>query len=59
MVGVTQIDRVVEVVEQTLAGNEVSLLTKKAIPSLDLPKVRVHVVFRDPCQILSQALSAI
>lgn len=39
VVGVTQIDRVVEVVEQTLAGNEVALLTKKELPSLDLPKV--------------------
>jgi threonylcarbamoyladenosine tRNA methylthiotransferase CDKAL1 len=39
VLGVTQIDRVVEVVEQTLAGNEVALLTKKALPALDLPKV--------------------
>jgi threonylcarbamoyladenosine tRNA methylthiotransferase CDKAL1 len=40
VIGVTQIDRIVEVVEQTLAGNTVSLLAKKALPSLDLPKVR-------------------
>ena len=38
--GVTQIDRVVEVVEETLKGNIVQLLAKKALPSLDLPKVR-------------------
>ena len=40
MIGVTQIDRIVDVVEQTLAGNAVSLLAKKALPALDLPKVR-------------------
>jgi threonylcarbamoyladenosine tRNA methylthiotransferase CDKAL1 len=40
VIGVTQIDRIVEVVEQTLAGNTVALLAKKALPSLDLPKVR-------------------
>ena len=37
-VGVTQIDRVVEVVESTLAGEKVQLLKKKSLPSLDLPK---------------------
>lgn len=40
MIGVTQIDRIVDVVEQTLAGNAVSLLAKKELPALDLPKVR-------------------
>lgn len=40
VVGVTQIDRIVEVVEQTLAGNTVKLLAKKTLPSLDLPKIR-------------------
>jgi threonylcarbamoyladenosine tRNA methylthiotransferase CDKAL1 len=40
LLGVSQIDRVVEVVEQTLAGNCVRLLEKKALPRLDLPKVR-------------------
>ncbi|KAG1666851.1 hypothetical protein FOA52_009475 [Chlamydomonas sp. UWO 241] len=40
LLGVTQIDRVVEVVEQALAGNTVTLLAKKTLPSLDLPKVR-------------------
>lgn len=40
MVGVTQIDRVVEVVEETLKGNTVQLLKKKDLPSLDLPKIR-------------------
>ncbi|KAM7278497.1 hypothetical protein ACFE04_005631 [Oxalis oulophora] len=40
IVGVQQIDRVVEVVEETLKGHEVRLLTRKTLPSLDLPKVR-------------------
>eukprot|EP00892_Ulva_mutabilis_P006035 jgi/Ulvmu1/3803/UM018_0013.1 len=40
VIGVTQIDRIVDVVEQTLAGNAVSLLAKKELPALDLPKVR-------------------
>ena len=40
MLGVTQIDRIVEVVEQTLSGNIVHLLEKKKLPSLDLPKIR-------------------
>lgn len=39
-VGITQIDRVVEVVESTLNGNTIKLLSKKALPKLDLPKVR-------------------
>jgi threonylcarbamoyladenosine tRNA methylthiotransferase CDKAL1 len=39
-VGITQIDRVVEVVESTLAGEKVQLLKKKELPSLDLPKKR-------------------
>jgi threonylcarbamoyladenosine tRNA methylthiotransferase CDKAL1 len=38
--GVTQIDRVVEVVEETLKGHIVQLLDKKELPSLDLPKIR-------------------
>ena len=40
IVGVSQIDRVVEVVEETLKGNTVRLLSKKTLPSLDLPKIR-------------------
>ncbi|CAD7702754.1 unnamed protein product [Ostreobium quekettii] len=41
IVGVAQIDRVVEVVEETLKGNVVRLLgKKKTLPRLDLPKVR-------------------
>jgi threonylcarbamoyladenosine tRNA methylthiotransferase CDKAL1 len=40
IVGITQIDRIVEAIEQTLQGNTVKMLTKKALPSLDLPKVR-------------------
>ena len=39
-VGVTQIDRIVEVVEETLKGHKVQLLGKKELPSLDLPKIR-------------------
>ena len=38
--GVTQIDRVVEAVEETLKGNTVKMLTKKELPRLDLPKIR-------------------
>lgn len=40
IVGITQIDRVVEVVEETLKGNVIQLLKKKDLPSLDLPKIR-------------------
>jgi threonylcarbamoyladenosine tRNA methylthiotransferase CDKAL1 len=41
VIGVTQIDRVVEVVEETLKGNTVRLLGKgNDLPSLDLPKIR-------------------
>lgn len=41
MLSVTQLDRVVEVVEEALAGHTVSLLGhRRALPSLDLPKVR-------------------
>ncbi|KAK9824276.1 hypothetical protein WJX72_009107 [[Myrmecia] bisecta] len=40
LLGVTQIDRVVEAVEETLKGNVVQMLAKKALPKLDLPKVR-------------------
>ena len=40
VLGVTQIDRVVEAVEETLKGNTVHMLAKKALPRLDLPKVR-------------------
>jgi len=40
IIGITQIDRVVEVVEETLKGNSVQLLEKKALPTLDLPKIR-------------------
>lgn len=40
LLGVSQIDRVVEAVEETLKGNTVTLLAKKALPRLDLPKIR-------------------
>lgn len=40
VIGIQNIDRVLEVVEQTLQGNKVKLLGKKDLPSLDLPKVR-------------------
>lgn len=40
VVGVQQIDRVVEVVEETLKGHQVRLLNRTTLPALDLPKVR-------------------
>ena len=40
VIGVTQIDRVVEVVEESLKGHNVKLLAKKELPILDLPKIR-------------------
>jgi threonylcarbamoyladenosine tRNA methylthiotransferase CDKAL1 len=43
IVGVQQIDRVVEVVEETLKGHEVRLLQRSSLPSLDLPKVRAII----------------
>lgn len=42
IVGVQQIDRVVEVVEETLKGHEVRLLNRKTLPALDLPKVQIY-----------------
>lgn len=42
IVGVQQIDRVVEVVEETLKGHEVRLLNRKTLPALDLPKVHIY-----------------
>ena len=40
IVGISQIDRVVEAVERTLQGESVRMLEKKKLPQLDLPKVR-------------------
>jgi threonylcarbamoyladenosine tRNA methylthiotransferase CDKAL1 len=40
IIGITQIDRIVEVAEETLKGNSIQLLEKKELPSLDLPKIR-------------------
>jgi threonylcarbamoyladenosine tRNA methylthiotransferase CDKAL1 len=40
IMGVQQIDRIVEVVEQTLLGNTVRLMSQRTRPELDLPKVR-------------------
>jgi len=40
VVGIQQIDRVVEAIEQTLLGNTVKMLAKKELPRLDLPKIR-------------------
>ena len=40
IVGVQQLERVVEVVQETLKGNTVQLLERRERPSLDLPKVR-------------------
>lgn len=42
IVGVQQIDRVVEVVEETLKGHEVRLLNRRTLPALDLPKVKTE-----------------
>jgi threonylcarbamoyladenosine tRNA methylthiotransferase CDKAL1 len=44
VVGVSQIDRVVEVVEQTLRGETVKLLAKKSLPRLELPKIRKNAL---------------
>lgn len=40
LLGLAQLERVVEVVEQTLAGHTVKLLSKAPLPRLDIPKVR-------------------
>ena len=40
MVGIQQVDRVVEVVEETLKGHTVRLLERGRLPRLDLPKIR-------------------
>jgi len=40
LIGVQQIERVVDVVREALAGNTVRLLERRVRPSLDLPKVR-------------------
>ncbi|KAE9356202.1 Threonylcarbamoyladenosine tRNA methylthiotransferase [Phytophthora fragariae] len=40
IVGIQQVDRVVEVVEETLKGHTVRLLSKNRLPELDLPKIR-------------------
>lgn len=43
MLDVTQLDRIVEVVEETVKGNTVKLMDKRNdLPSLSLPKVRKH-----------------
>mmetsp|Transcript_73495 Transcript_73495/g.172385 ORF Transcript_73495/g.172385 Transcript_73495/m.172385 type:complete len:467 (-) Transcript_73495:8-1408(-) len=43
LLDVTQLDRIVEVVEETVKGNTVQLLDKRGdLPSLSLPKVRKH-----------------
>lgn len=44
ILGVTQIDRVVEVVEEALKGHKVKLLAKKELPMLDLPKIRKNAL---------------
>ncbi|XP_057830863.1 uncharacterized protein LOC131041701 isoform X1 [Cryptomeria japonica] len=40
VIGVQQIDHIVEVVEETLKGHEVRLLKRSTLPALNLPKVR-------------------
>jgi len=43
MLDVTQLDRIVEVVEETIKGHTVKLMEKRNdLPSLSLPKVRKH-----------------
>jgi hypothetical protein len=42
--GVGAIDRVVEAVESTLAGQQLVLLGRRKLPDLDLPKVRAERV---------------
>jgi hypothetical protein len=42
--GVSQIDRIVEAVSETLKGNRVHMLKKKSLPRLDLPKVNTTVM---------------
>eukprot|EP00930_Biecheleria_cincta_P083346 TRINITY_DN72930_c0_g1_i1.p1 TRINITY_DN72930_c0_g1~~TRINITY_DN72930_c0_g1_i1.p1 ORF type:complete len:575 (+),score=85.30 TRINITY_DN72930_c0_g1_i1:26-1750(+) len=43
MLDVTQLDRIVEVVEETVKGHTVKLMEKRTdLPSLSLPKVRKH-----------------
>eukprot|EP00936_MAST-01D_sp_MAST-1D-sp1_P001098 g1098.t1 len=44
MVGVQQIDRVVDVVEETLKGNIVRMLARGQLPALDLPKIRKNAL---------------
>eukprot|EP01018_Ginkgo_biloba_P012060 Gb_19405 [translate_table: standard] len=40
IIGVQQIDHIVEVVEETLKGHEVRLLKRSTLPALNLPKIR-------------------
>lgn len=40
LIGVQQIDHIVEVVEETLKGHEVRLLKRSTLPALNLPKIR-------------------
>lgn len=40
LLGVQQIDRIVDVVEQTLQNRKVTFLDRKVLPSLNLPKIR-------------------
>ncbi|KAK1932867.1 CDK5 regulatory subunit-associated protein [Babesia divergens] len=40
LLGVQQVDKVVDVVEQTLKNRKVMLLDRKVLPSLNLPKIR-------------------
>jgi len=48
LIGVQQIDHIVEVVEETLKGHEVRLLKRSTLPALNLPKVdRVKTVIAE------------
>lgn len=40
ILGVKQVHRILDVVEETLKGNKIQLLSQRGLPPLDLPKVR-------------------
>ena len=44
VLGVIQIDRIVEVREEAVEGHTVKLLAKKELPMLDLPKIRKNLL---------------
>ena len=58
VVGVQQIDRVVEIVEETLKGHEVRLLNRKTLPALDLPKVCIKFLVFDTIYVFDFFMTA-